>query len=300
LQLLIVPAVLAAGAIGINASQTHRDAQREDKRRAQQDRIAANGRRDDALRAYLQQMSGLIADHRLAKVGQREGNSLAGLAQSLTLTVLRQLDGPRKGQVVQFLVDSKLIVKNETTDFVIDLYGANLHGAKLGGAILTDAYFNGADFTDADLHEAVLNNVDFSQSNLQGTNFSRSFYVEVDDQYNSAPQVANFSNTCLTGARFTGARLWDSTFHEAEGRSVDFSDANFEDSRFGGAKLTNVIGRHTEYGGATFPKGWEKPRGLPMKKRISCRFRGLFHRPGSGGQSPPRVSMARAMTECGE
>jgi len=35
---------------------------------------------------------------------------------------------------------------------------------------------------------------------------------------------------------------------------------------------------------------------LAGKKRTYCRFRGSFHRPGSGGQSPPSVSMARAMT----
>ena len=34
----------------------------------------------------------------------------------------------------------------------------------------------------------------------------------------------------------------------------------------------------------------------PSYFRTYCRFRGLFHRPGSGGQSPPRLSMARAMT----
>ena len=36
------------------------------------------------------------------------------------------------------------------------------------------------------------------------------------------------------------------------------------------------------------------------EKRISCMFRGWFHLPGSGGQSPPRASIASAMTACGE
>jgi len=34
--------------------------------------------------------------------------------------------------------------------------------------------------------------------------------------------------------------------------------------------------------------------------RVSCRFRGLFHLPGSDGQSPPRVSIASAINALGE
>jgi len=44
---------------------------------------------------------------------------------------------------------------------------------------------------------------------------------------------------------------------------------------------------------------WNLPAGridVYAKFRTYCRFRGSFHRPGSGGQSPPSVSMARAMT----
>jgi uncharacterized protein YjbI with pentapeptide repeats len=265
LQLLIVPAVLAAGAYGINTAQTHRDQQREDKRARQQDKIAANGRRDDALRAYLQQMSGLIANNDLSKARQRGKDSLAGLAQSLTLNVLRQLDGPRKSEVVQFLVDSKLIINNKTTQSVIDMYRANLRGAKLKDAFLVGADFTGADFVGADLRGAVLNNADFSLSNLRRADFSESYYGE------DAAQKADFSETCLTGTRFTKATLYDSKFLKAEGRDVDFSAADVEGADFEGAKLTNVNGRHTTYGDATFPKGWG-PRGLRIPKRRAAKL----------------------------
>lgn len=261
LQLLIVPAVLAAGAIGINSAQTHRDQKREDKRTRQQDKIAADGRRDDALRSYLQQMSGLIANDDLARAGRGGNNSLAGLAQSLTLTVLRQLDGPRKGQVVQFLVDSELITNDE--DRVIDMYGANLRGARLGGAFLVNAWFNGADFTGAELRKAVLNNANLSTSNLRGADFSETYYADIE----GAALEADFSETCLTGARFTDADLYDSKFVKAEGRDVDFSAADLERADFKGAKLTNVKARHTTYDDATLPKGWRPRGGLRMAKK---------------------------------
>ena len=49
---------------------------------------------------------------------------------------------------------------------------------------------------------------------------------------------------------------------------------------------------------ATATREANQPTG--QKIRISCRIRGLCHRPGSGGQRPPRASIASAIAACGE
>jgi uncharacterized protein YjbI with pentapeptide repeats len=52
------------------------------------------------------------------------------------LTVLTRLDGERKGSVLQFLHESRLIAK---VPGVLDLKGADLSGADLGRADLREA-----------------------------------------------------------------------------------------------------------------------------------------------------------------
>jgi hypothetical protein len=150
LALLIVPFVLGSGAYGINSAQANREKDREIAREKQQDAVAEDARHATALSAYLQQMSGLIADKGLAKTAKtdKDGDGfadapIAGLAQSLTTTVLRQLDGARKGEIAQFLARSGLIPSQDTG--VISLYGADLRGAKLFDSFLSNAYFAGAD-----------------------------------------------------------------------------------------------------------------------------------------------------------
>jgi len=178
LALLIVPAVLAAGAYGINSAQTSRDQRREDKREKQQDKIAADTRYSAALGAYLQQMSGLIADKNLANTSGTDKDDdgfddspIAGLAQSLTMTVLRQLDGERKGQVVQFLARAGLIKNDDTA--VVELYGADLREAKLFDSFLSNAYFGGADLRGADLRHAWIDETSFQSADLRGADFWR-------------------------------------------------------------------------------------------------------------------------------
>ncbi|MEJ7786459.1 MAG: pentapeptide repeat-containing protein [Solirubrobacteraceae bacterium] len=233
LQLLIVPLVLAAGAYGINSAQTSRDRTREDERAVQQDRIAAEGRREEALRAYLQQMSGLIADHDLQS---DKDSSLSALASTLTLTVLRQLDGERKGVVVQFVVDAGLMSNaSGKGKSVLDLYRANMRGAKLAGAFLDNVEFGGVDLRGADLHGAIIDGTDFSDSNLRG--------VDLSDAGPSDTGKPVFDSTCLTGARFSGANLEGASFKLAEGRDVGFSEAFLDDADFTDARLTEIRGR---------------------------------------------------------
>jgi len=260
LGLLIIPLVIAAGGYAINEAQASREKKKAAADEKQAKELAADVRNAESLRAYLQQMSGLIATNKLAT---SDDPSLRGLATSLTLTVLRQLDRTRKGQVVQFLVDAELLAGE---DGVIDTYGANLRKANLRGAYLQGAYFNQADFDGADFHGAILDETDFADSNLRGANFSEAGYI--DDE----TDPASFDGTCLTEARFTNAVLSGASLVGAEGRDVNFSGADFDNADFTKAQLANVSARNATYAGATLPKGWKQLRAIPLSKRATARL----------------------------
>ena len=139
LQLLIVPAVLALGGYWLNRQQSQRQLE-----------IAERNARDDALQAYLDQMSTMLADEKRPLHRAKPGDALSTVARARTLTVLRRLVGNRKGYVVQFLYESSLIMKDHP---VVFLGGAELFGAYLFGAYLREANLRGANLRGANLSE---------------------------------------------------------------------------------------------------------------------------------------------------
>ena len=107
LQLLIVPAMLAAIAIAFNASQASRDRSRED-RRTREDRALARAAREDAtLSSYFSQMGDLMLKEHL--LDRRRDSPASSVARTITLAPVRRLDGKRKGEVVRFLTEAGLL-----------------------------------------------------------------------------------------------------------------------------------------------------------------------------------------------
>jgi hypothetical protein len=138
LDLLIVPIVLAIGGYLFTRCE-NRATQAAAERRAQ----------DDTLQAYLDGMSQLLTDKELALHSAQPGDSLSTVARARTLTVLSRLDGGRKGSVLEFLYESRLIDREqafldesdriEKRHNIISLEQADLSGANLSGAYLTRA-----------------------------------------------------------------------------------------------------------------------------------------------------------------
>jgi uncharacterized protein YjbI with pentapeptide repeats len=179
LELLIVPAVIAAGGLWFNNQQQKR--QQEDNRRQQERGLAIENQRarDEALEAYLDQMSQLLLDKDKPLRQSQEGDDVRNLARARTLTVLPRLDSERKGSVVRFLYESGLITKDRRVLDLskadlseADLWRASLTGANLTGAYLTQAYLNNADLTSANLSGAALYGANLSRANLSNANLS--------------------------------------------------------------------------------------------------------------------------------
>src|SRR5215211_8409115 len=130
LELLIVPGVIAAGGLWFNRQQRERELGIAREQREREVEIAERRTQDEALQAYLDQMSAMLIPNKdqpsLYKA--RPGDSLSSVARARTLTVLLRLDGDRKARVVQFLYEAGLITRGQR---VLDLSGADLSEATL-------------------------------------------------------------------------------------------------------------------------------------------------------------------------
>jgi len=62
--------------------------------------------------------------------------------------------------------------------------------------------------------------------------------------------------------------------------------------------VESFLGQSAEFAANPARTAWDHSD--PGILRTYCRFRGSVHRPGRGGQRPPRLSIASAMTACCE
>jgi len=168
----------------------------QDSERKLQLEIEADRLGHSVLQSYLQDMKGLLIDTDLADPG--DDSTVREIARALTITVVRQLDGVRKGILLKFLYDTNLITDSAnqiTLLSEVDLNSTVLRDADLSGAILSDANLSEANLSLADLSDADLSGADLSDADLSGADLSR----------------ADLTGADLSRADLTGARLDDAT-----------------------------------------------------------------------------------------
>jgi uncharacterized protein YjbI with pentapeptide repeats len=209
LQLLIVPLMLALITVVFTwqqnvrqnelEDQRVREAQKIENRRAAAERELAEERaQDEALQAYLDQMSTLMLEKDLRNSGT--DSEVSTLARARTLSVLRRVDTSHKDEIMQFLLEAGLVQQEKYfregapvyRGPVILLHGANLgdtdlefaslfmavlteadlSGANLRRALLQGAHLYRADLTNAKLIQADLTNVNLIEADLSGADLS--------------------------------------------------------------------------------------------------------------------------------
>src|SRR5918993_3277681 len=164
LQLLIVPLALVVIGFLFTAQQDQRQQQIEDQRaqqaqklenqRAEVERDLAEQRaQDEALQAYLDQMSQLMLDRKLLEA--EPGDPVHTLAQARTSTVILRLDAEHNESVTRFLFNSGLVESSEASPRL-------LREITLSHATLSDAYLHNANLFFADLSGADLSGADLS------------------------------------------------------------------------------------------------------------------------------------------
>jgi uncharacterized protein YjbI with pentapeptide repeats len=203
LQLLIVPLVIAVIGFWFTASQNTRQQQIENQRaqqaqniedkRAKAERaLAKQSAQDEALQAYLDQMSSLMLDKNLLE--SERGDSVYTLAQARTATVMTRLDSGRNKTVLSFLWNSGLVGKSSAGESSVNLFrNIDLRGADLRGRSLPEAPLRGASLDHADLRGAMLAHADLRGAFLGDTKLSDAIMSHAD-----------LSNASLFGADLRG------------------------------------------------------------------------------------------------
>ena len=167
LQLLIVPLALVLIGFLFTMQQDARQQQTEDQRARAERRLAEQRAQDEALQAYLDQLSYLLLEKDLRN--SDEGSEVRTLARARTATVIQRLDADGNRNVIRFLNEAGLTKVGRSSIRLlagVDLQGAQLGGADLGSTDLSDTDLSDTDLSDANLLDAKLTGADLSDADL--------------------------------------------------------------------------------------------------------------------------------------
>jgi uncharacterized protein YjbI with pentapeptide repeats len=238
LQLLIVPLMLVAIGFWFTAQQDARQQKIEKKRAEAERELAVQRAQDEALQAYLSQMSQLMLEKDLRHADAED--EVLTVARARTLTVLERLDPSRKTAVMQFITEAGLVQGslNEKATGRKDLFEGvpviSLSGADLSGTDLSElgigapgvgklsfietsprgkyyfggggsTFLDGADLSSADLSGADLHGADMPDANLEEADLSNANLSNANLS-NANLYSADLSEADLSGANLSGAR----------------------------------------------------------------------------------------------
>lgn len=194
LELLIIPIILSGGIFFLNNSE--RKNERE---------IALDKQHEAIFQNYISRMSDLLIHNKLRTTKAKE---VRDVARTLTLSTLRGLDSKRKGFLLSFLQEAKLI---ENPKPVINLKGADLRNSdlkelNLQGINLEYAVLENAKLFSANLMNANLNNANLMSSDLSGSSLNYCSLRNVN-MSNARMIVTDLSNSNLSTANLSGAKI---------------------------------------------------------------------------------------------
>jgi uncharacterized protein YjbI with pentapeptide repeats len=271
-QLLVLPAVIAAGAAGGTVYLQNQAKERELA-------VSSDKAKQDTLVKYLDQMADSLKDGLLKA---EPGSEKFIVAQARTVTALQSLDRKRQHLVIQFLqasglnkasgktdpknpgklsADSKVLLyaaqmskanlANSDLSGAV-LVGANLRSANLGCAVprstspnsaqcadLTGANLSGADLTGADLTGANLMDADLTGTDLIGANLTGANLVSAN-LIGADLRVADLIGTDLGVADLTGTDLIGANLTGANLVSANLSGANLSGADLIGTDLSGA------------------------------------------------------------
>jgi len=235
MELLVVPVVLAVGALLFNWVQKKNELAIVEKQAQVEREIAEDRAQETALQGYLDRMTGLLLDRELSEA--HEKSKIWAVARVRTLTVLQGLDERRRGVLLSFLYEADLINRDRSIIPLAraNLSRANLHAFHLEGANLSQAKLYGVDLSDAemqgvDLHQASLSNAKLFGADLREANL---ISAKLDG--------ADLRMSRLHRAAMIGADLSRANLALAELNEADLTGACLEEADLSWANLTGAI-----------------------------------------------------------
>src|SRR5215216_1917175 len=212
LSLLIVPTMLATGAFWLSQLQKQHEDRIQQAEKKREETAAIQRAQDEALRAYLDQMSDLMVDKEMRK--KPENPDLRRLAQARTLAILLGLDQDRKRRPLKLIYELSLIMKKEP---ILNLKNAGL---------------DTADLSEITLHDACLREVDLRLANLSYTVLVGANLLPYDETQPAKLNAPNLLN---------GADPSDIDPSNDHLKPTNLAGADLSNAELSGAYLTGVV-----------------------------------------------------------
>jgi uncharacterized protein YjbI with pentapeptide repeats len=184
-----------------------------------------NQQHQTTLNTYLDDMSDLVLNHKLATAGPN--SEVAAIAIARTATALRGLDGTSKGILLRFLWEAGLVLRPSP---ILDLYQVDLSGAILQGANLYQVYLSPLNLTGANLNG----------SHLEGAYLNGSVLIQVSLEQADLACLSQKACTELRGAYLMRAHLDGANLTGADLTDADLDGANLSGAILAGADLHNA------------------------------------------------------------
>ncbi len=165
LELMLLPLALAIGAWWIGRSRLNLDPDNGLTQAASMDdaRTIIKTHEERRVQGYIDRITELLLSQGLRESAPND--EVRHIARAQTVTVLWGLSGRRKGALIRFLYEARLIQHPEP---IITLTGADLSTADLSGINLSEADLRQAHLSEAKLTEAHLSKTDLTGADLVG------------------------------------------------------------------------------------------------------------------------------------
>ncbi|WP_019498812.1 pentapeptide repeat-containing protein [Pseudanabaena sp. PCC 6802] len=202
LKVLLVSAALVSGIVYLQEHSKQREIEGHQAVTQREQALVQDNARQESLNRYFDTMTALLFDRKLRTA--KDNDEVRVIAHAKTITTLQSLDSKRKGLLLLFLQEAKLIERDNTVISLTnaDLSYTNLSSMNFYRSNLSGTNLNGADLSNTNLSGANLSSVNLSEANLSGANLGN----------------ANLSNANLDSVNFSNANL----------NNVNLSNVNLE------------------------------------------------------------------------
>lgn len=177
---------------------------------------------------YMDRMTELFLSESWPESKEETDSKIVAIARARTLATLRELDGIRKGTLVRFLKEARLLK-------VIGLANADLRGADLEGMDLRQINLSRADLQFASLSRADFENCNLYFSKLEHANLNKANLKKAN------LEGASFWSANLKEANLSSAYLFWTSFYDADLSEADLSFTEVSSECLRGAKLRSSI-----------------------------------------------------------
>lgn len=255
LELLVVPLALAVVAYLFNQRQkAHERAIAHEQRAVERElareqreaerRLARHRLEETDLQNYFERMATLLLEENLRQSDQSA--EVRTIARTYTLTALRNLNGPRRSNLLRFLYEARLIVGTAASPSVIDMHEADLRTIQLDGTPLNEIALVGANLEQASLRATSLVRANLGSARLLGANLElaslrrailRDANLEAANLRRANLWGANLGGAALTGAVLSGAALNGADLQFADLQAAVLIGADLQRASLQGAIL---------------------------------------------------------------